>query len=701
MKKNFQATRRTECFPNKERASIPTPNKTILPILAQKSAVWILVLIASSILNSTVCGSAREQQASSPSASALAWQEHFEAAQAAQKNQDYVAAEREYRSVLQLKPDFAEVHMNLGLILHLQGRREEAMGEFRKALTLKPTLAGANFFLGVNYCQLGDGKRAIAYLKAAAHSEPNRVDIYSWLATAQEMAGDIAAEIVTLQKALALQPQNIDLLYLLGHAYERMGKDEVVALEKSAPASARAEQLLGESYSASSEWPSAVLRFQNALTASAETSGVHVEMGEVLLRQGKLKLAAEEFEAELKSYPQSLRALVRRGEVRLIEGNVDGALQDWAQALETDASRTELILGLRETGLGDAAFEQLPEALRVKIESIVPEIRQRDDAASHLTFAFLATQQGYLSIAAEELSQVHSKMPLNSTEGSCTETTVRRLLDLERFTQAKDCAVRILHAGSAPALRFQVARALFESGDYQDALYTLSKLPAPMRASPEAAFWRARAYEKLATAAYLHLYQADGNSYRMHQLLGDLAAARNDDSKAIEEYQAAIATKPILPNLHYSLGHIYWKDLKVPETRVEFEEELKINPRHPGALNELGDTYLLEHQAEKALPYLKQAVALEPHNPDFHRDMGTAYSDLRQYELAASEFQQALAGDHDGSIHYKLGRAYQAMGQKDKAAQEFALSTAMNEAAHRKLERQTDRLNQIDQWTRE
>ena len=126
------------------------------------------MLIASSILNSTVCGSAREQQASSPSASALAWQEHFEAAQAAQKNQDYVAAEREYRSVLQLKPDFAEVHMNLGLILHLQGRREEAMGEFRKALTLKPTLAGANFFLGVNYCQLGDGKRAIAYLKAAA-----------------------------------------------------------------------------------------------------------------------------------------------------------------------------------------------------------------------------------------------------------------------------------------------------------------------------------------------------------------------------------------------------------------------------------------------------------------------------------------------------------------------------------------------------
>ena len=134
------------------------------------------------------------------------------------------------------------------------------------------------------------------------------------------------AEVKILQKALVLEPQNVDLLYLLGHAYERLGKDEVVALEKAAPGSARAEQLLGESYSASSEWPSAVLRFQNALAASASTPGVHVELGEVLLPQGKLKRAGEEFAEELRLNPDSLRGIVRRGEVRLIQGDVDGAL---------------------------------------------------------------------------------------------------------------------------------------------------------------------------------------------------------------------------------------------------------------------------------------------------------------------------------------------------------------------------------------
>ena len=144
-----------------------------------------------------------------------------------------------------------------------------------------------------------------------------------------------------------------------------------------------------------------------------------------------------------------------------------------------------------------------------------------------------------------------------------------------------------------------------------------------------------------------------------------------------------------------------WKDLKVKEAREEFESELKINSRHPGALNELGDTYLLEHEPEKALALLTQASALEPHNPDFHRDVGTACFGLHQFEKAAAEFRIALSGDHDGSVHYKLARVYQAMGEKEKAAHEFEVSTALNQESHSKLEKQTERLDQIEKWTRE
>ena len=124
--------------------------------------------------------------------------------------------------------------------------------------------------------------------------------------------------------------------------------------------------------------------------------------------------------------------------------------------------------------------------------------------------------------------------------------------------------------------------------------------------------------------------------------------------------------------------------------------ELAINPRHAGALEYMGDTYLFEHQARQALPYLKGALAADSSNPDLYRDLGTAYSELGDYRQAEAELQIAARDDRDGSVHYKLARVYQALGEKEQAAREFALSTTLNREAHRKLEEQTERLSRIE-----
>ena len=182
----------------------------------------------------------------------------------------------------------------------------------------------------------------------------------------------------------------------------------------------------------------------------------------------------------------------------------------------------------------------------------------------------------------------------------------------------------------------------------------------------------------------------------MHELTGDLEAAKANDGKAIEEYRTAVAMKPSVPNLHYSLGHLLWKDLKTDEARKELNAELALNARHAGALHDLGNTYLLQHQPEQALAYLRRAVEVEPGDPDIHRDLGTAYADLHDYAKAEAEFRAAMPGDQDGSVHYKLARIYQAEGQKENATREFEISTSLNRESHAKLEKQTERLNQIE-----
>jgi tetratricopeptide (TPR) repeat protein len=603
--------------------------------------------------------------------------------------------------VLEIRPDFAEVHMNLGLVYQLQDQISDAMIEFRRALHLKPTLAGANFFLGVDYCKNGEGIKALPYLKAAAKQDPGRPDIWSWLATAQEMSGSFHAEVTTLRKALNLQPQNVDLLYLLGQAYERLGKEEVARLQKTAPHSARSEQLLAESYAASSEWPSAVIHFQISLAASPDTPGLHVELGEVLLRAGKLTRASLEFEEELHLVPHSLRAIVRRGETKLIQGDIEGFLQDWNTAIATDGLQAERILGIRETGLGDAAFEQLPDPLREKIEKLAPELQRRDTPAVYLALAFLAMQSGNSSLQASEGERALSSSESALSPMNCSQAKIQQALTQEQFSALAHCAPEVMTPRQSASSSYAIARALFEAGDYEASLKLLSGLALPDQHSLEASYWRARCYERLATAAYLSLFRADPNSYRLHQLMGDLDAAKGNDGKAIEEYRLAVTLKPSQPNLHYSLGHLLWKDLKVGEARQELEAELALNPQHAGALNDFGNTYLLEHQPDKALPYLSRALAVNPQNPDIHRDLGTAYSELGDYAKAEEEFKIAVFADRDGSVHYKLARVYQALGQKQKAAREFELSTALNAETHRKLEKQRERLDEVEKSTQD
>ncbi len=616
------------------------------------------------------------------------FQAHMAAAKQAQEAQDYATAEKEYLALLKLDPGFAEIHMNLGLIYQLQDRQAEAIRQFRAALKLKPSLTGANFFLGVNYCRQGDGSAAIPHLKAAAAQNPQQVEILSWLATAQDLAGQRRAEVATLNRALELQPRNIDLLYLLGQAYERLGKQQVAGLKKSAPNSVRAEQLVAESYAASNEWPSAVIHFQNALAKHPDFPGLHVQLGEVYLRAGRLKQASAEFDSELQQNPNNLRAIVRRGEAKLLRGETKDALQDWNRALAADPAQVEKILGIREMGFGDAALEQLPDTLLSRLDEAANQIKDDPSPAASLALAFIASQKNQpATISSHEQ---------RSSPNKCLQSNIKRLIEAQRYSTIAACLSRTPRMRVPPDMQLRVASALAQAGDYESALKTLDSLPPSQRQGPEAAYWRAKCFEKLATAAYLRLYQADPNSYRVHELLGDLAATRNDDAKAIEEYRAALALNSTAPNLHYNLGHLLWKGLNVPEARAELEAELKINPRHAGALHDLGNTYLLEHQPEVGLPYLKRAEAADPDDPDIHRDLGTAYFQLKDYNKAEAEYKLALANDQDGSVHYKLAKVYQLLGKKAEADREFAIYTAMNQETHSKLEQRGRRLADIE-----
>jgi len=618
--------------------------------------------------------------------SAAAWA----AAQQAQQQKDYATAEQEYHKVISLSPGFAEAYMNLGLVYELQSRRQDALAMFEKAVRLKPGLAGAQFFLGVDYCKLGDAKRATPHLEAAVRAKPDLPDAWSWLASAYQVTGRTSRQVSTLQAGLRANPHSIDLLYLLGQAYQQLGKDAVDRLQQKDSGSSFLTQLLAENYAASGYPSVALLHLEDALKASPTRAGLHVEMAEVLLHAGNLKRAEEEIAAELRVAPHSLRALVRLGEVKLLRGDVPAVLADWTQALALDPARCEAILGVREFGFGDTSQEKLTDELRGRLAGLRAQIESQAGPASRLALAFISTQEDTTpavvsATGAGDSDSVKSVPP-------CTVPQIQTWLAADLLQPVAACSTQMLKQPLPLDLRLEIGRALYETGLPERALAALDGLAPSQVDSPEAQFWKARCYKRLALAAYLRLFEVDPDSYRAHQVLGDMDEARGEDSKAIGEYEKALVKRPTLPNLHYQIGHLEWKVYKTQEARGQFQAELAVNPRHTGALFDMGSTYLQEHQADKALAYLKKVYDLDPEYPDLHDFMGIAYNQLNRYAEAEKELKIAAPSDKDGTVHYQLARVYLAMGKSAEAQRMFALSNQLRVVTHRNNEDRVQRI---------
>jgi tetratricopeptide (TPR) repeat protein len=73
---------------------------------------------------------------------------------------DYQAAVSSLNQALRINPQFAEAHLELGLIALAEGKTDQAISALEKAVSLDPRLAAAHYRLGLAYQRLDDKVRA-------------------------------------------------------------------------------------------------------------------------------------------------------------------------------------------------------------------------------------------------------------------------------------------------------------------------------------------------------------------------------------------------------------------------------------------------------------------------------------------------------------------------------------------------------------
>ncbi len=108
-------------------------------------------------------------------------------------------AREAYRRALDVNPDHVETRLNLGRLLHEEGKLHAAEAHYRLALSVRPADGTALFNLAVCMEDLGRADEAIRIYHETIQADPDCADAYYNLARLYEKRGDSASALRNLK----------------------------------------------------------------------------------------------------------------------------------------------------------------------------------------------------------------------------------------------------------------------------------------------------------------------------------------------------------------------------------------------------------------------------------------------------------------------------------------------------------------------
>jgi tetratricopeptide (TPR) repeat protein len=129
-----------------------------------------------------------------------------------------------WRYAIEVDPDCAICHHNLGTVLARRSERAQSMYHFQRALALRPDHAQFRANLGLLLVEMGRRPEGMAEIRTALKRQPSDVDARTNLGIALIEEGQYEEAIRELQTALRRKPDHVTTLTALGRALLADGK---------------------------------------------------------------------------------------------------------------------------------------------------------------------------------------------------------------------------------------------------------------------------------------------------------------------------------------------------------------------------------------------------------------------------------------------------------------------------------------------
>ena len=290
-----------------------------------------------------------------------------------------------YRRGLEIKPDYAQGHYNLGNVLEDKGAYDEAALSYLRALALKPDYADAHYNLGVVRQNQGALGRAAASYEAALKINPENAKTHNNLGVIQQSQGDMDQAGACYQRALEVKPDYAEAHNNLGGVHQARG-----ALDDAAACYARATQFdpdyaeahcnLGFAQKGMGMLDAAMASCVRALEIIPDYAEAHNCIGIVLQEMGAMDDALANYARAVAIKPDYAEAHNNLGAAQKENGAFDASVVSFRRALEINPAYAEAHANLgivqQLTSALDESVANYQQALEINPAYEVARVRK-------------------------------------------------------------------------------------------------------------------------------------------------------------------------------------------------------------------------------------------------------------------------------------------------------------------------------------
>lgn len=591
---------------------------------------------------------------------------------------------------------------------------------------------------GLSHYGLNELAKARQYLEAFLKVQPNS-PVVRLLARIQMTEGNTALAIPLLETYLRNNPDDGQALSLLGSAYMSQGKTaratqflqeaikkqdrpeyraalgmsllgngntegaitELETAWRQDPGQISSGMSLAQLYAQQNRLPQALALVRDMVKRYPAHPGLQHQLGDMLLRSGKLPDARQAYEKALSLNPKLSASRLQLARMDIAANQIAAAEQRLATLLRDTPKNSDAMAEMARVserkGQGEEAMRWL---LRARDAS------DRKDMRWNLALMELHLRQGRPQQALEEgkialakqpndlstlLLYAQSQLALGDTNGArATLGSATRVADFNAPQQTEIARLQ-LAANNVDGAAYSLSKALNGQAGFipAEALMVqveqrqgnLEKAEARARQIVQRQPAQALGYALLgdlalarknpaaATAAYRQAYKVEPDTSTALTLM-NMLASQNQTAEALDIGRLRLKQAPRDVSVQMQMGNLHARAGRFNEAATAYKAVLKVQPQNAQALNSLANAQL-KLGDPAALQTAQTAQKMAPQNPLIVDTLGWVLFQQGQIEQALPLLRDArLRAPDNPEIRFHLAKVLLANGRKTEAMEE-------------------------------